>query len=93
MKIVAIRPAGRELTVDIEVSGTHTYQLDNGAVSHNTVSQLCDTASGIHARHAQQYIRTVRIDKKDPVYSMLKDQGLYIEDDKMRPDSTAVVYF
>ena len=58
-----------------------------------TVSQLCDTASGIHARHNSHYIRTVRIDKKDPVYQMLIDQGLPVEDDVMRPDSTAVVSF
>ena len=58
-----------------------------------TVSQLCDTASGIHARHNHHYIRTVRIDKKDPVYTLLKHQGVPIEDDAMRPDSTAVVSF
>lgn len=58
-----------------------------------TVSQLCDTASGIHARHSNHYIRTVRIDKKDPVYTMLKAQGMPIEDDYMRPESTAVVSF
>lgn len=58
-----------------------------------TVSQLCDTASGIHARHNHHYIRTVRIDKKDPVYALLKHQRVPIEDDAMRPDSTAVVSF
>lgn len=58
-----------------------------------TVSQLCDTASGIHARHNSHYIRTVRIDKKDPVYALLKHQGMPMEDDAMRPDSTAVVSF
>jgi ribonucleoside-triphosphate reductase (thioredoxin) len=58
-----------------------------------TVSQLCDTASGIHARHSEYYIRTVRIDKKDPVYTMLKTQGMPVEDDAMRPESTAVVSF
>lgn len=58
-----------------------------------TVSQLCNTASGIHARHNRNYIRTVRIDKKDPLYSFMLDKGFYIEDDAMRPDSTAVVSF
>lgn len=58
-----------------------------------TVSQLCDTASGIHARHHAQYVRTVRIDKKDPVYEMFRDAGMPMEDDVMRPDSTAVVSF
>lgn len=58
-----------------------------------TVSQLCDTSSGIHARHNSYYIRTVRLDKKDPVYSLLTDLGFPMEDDVMRPDSTAVVSF
>lgn len=58
-----------------------------------TVSQLCDTASGIHARHHGQYIRTVRIDKKDPVYQMFLAAGMPMEDDVMRPESTAVVSY
>lgn len=58
-----------------------------------TVSQLCDTASGIHARHNSHYIRTVRLDKKDPVYFLLKDIGFPMEDDVMRPDNSAVVSF
>jgi len=58
-----------------------------------TVSQLCNTASGIHARHNRNYIRTVRVDKKDPLYQFMKDKGFVAEDDVMRPDSTAVVSF
>lgn len=57
------------------------------------MSQLVNAASGIHQRHATTYMRTVRLDKKDPIYAMLKDHGVYMEDDYMRPDSTAVVYF
>lgn len=58
-----------------------------------TVSQLCNTASGIHARHNEHYIRTVRVDKKDPLYNFMADRGFVTEDDVMRPDSTAVVSF
>ena len=58
-----------------------------------TVSQLCNTASGIHARHNRNYIRTVRVDKKDPLYHFMVAKGFYVEDDMMRPDSTAVVSF
>lgn len=58
-----------------------------------TVSQLCNTASGIHARHNHHYIRTVRVDKKDPLYPFMKERGFVTEDDVMRPDSTAVVSF
>ena len=55
-----------------------------------TVSQLVDSASGIHARHSDYYIRTVRIDKKDSLYEFLKDKGVAVEDEAYRPDSTAV---
>ena len=58
-----------------------------------TVSQLTNTASGMHDRHSDYYIRTVRVDKKDPLYPFMLDQGLPTEDDVMRPDTTAVVSF
>ena len=58
-----------------------------------TVSQLCNTASGIHARHNRNYIRTVRVDKKDPLYQFMQAKGFVVEDDVMRPGSTAVVSF
>lgn len=41
-----------------------------------TVSQLVDASSGMHPRHAQYYIRRVRIAATDPLFKMLKDQGL-----------------
>ena len=40
-----------------------------------TVSQLTDSASGIHARHNPYYIRTVRGDKKNPLNQMMVDSG------------------
>ncbi len=58
-----------------------------------TVSQLVDSASGIHARHAEHYIRTIRMDKKDPIYEFLKGQGVTVEDEQYRPESTAVFSF
>ena len=58
-----------------------------------TVSQLVDSASGIHARHSPYYIRRIRMDKKDPIYSFLKDAGVPCEDEAFRPESTAVFSF
>lgn len=46
-----------------------------------TVSQLVDSASGIHPRHASYYIRTVRADSKDPLALFLKDAGVPVEED------------
>ena len=58
-----------------------------------TVSQLVDSASGIHSRHSDYYIRTVRIDKKDALYEFLKGKGVAVEDEAYHPDSTAVFSF
>lgn len=58
-----------------------------------TVSQLVDSASGIHPRYSPYYIRTVRADKKDPLAKMMKDVGFPVEDDVMKPDSTYVFSF
>lgn len=58
-----------------------------------TVSQLVDAASGIHARHNDYYIRTVRGDNKDPLTQFLKDRGVYNEACVMKPDSTTVFSF
>ena len=58
-----------------------------------TVSQLCDSASGIHTRHSPYYIRRVRGDKKDPLTSFLKESGIPTEDCVMKPDSTSVFSF
>ena len=58
-----------------------------------TVSQLVDSASGIHARHSDYYIRTVRGDNKDPLTQFLKDAGIPAEADVMKPDATTVFSF
>jgi ribonucleoside-triphosphate reductase (thioredoxin) len=58
-----------------------------------TVSQLVDSASGIHARHSEYYIRTVRGDNKDPLTQFMKDNGIPAEPCVMKPDSTTVFSF
>ena len=58
-----------------------------------TVSQLVDSASGIHARHSEYYIRTVRGDNKDPLTQFMIDQGIPNEPDVMKPDATTVFSF
>ncbi len=58
-----------------------------------TVSQLVDSASGIHARHSEYYIRTVRGDNKDPLTQFMKDSGIPSEPCVMKPDSTTVFSF
>jgi ribonucleoside-triphosphate reductase len=58
-----------------------------------TVSQLVDSASGIHARHNPYYVRTVRGDNKDPITQFLVSEGIPAEPDVMKPDSTTVFSF
>jgi len=58
-----------------------------------TVSQLTDSASGIHPRHSKYYIRTVRADRKDPLCQMMLDKGFPAEPCVMKPDSTMVFSF
>ena len=58
-----------------------------------TVSQLVDSASGIHARHSPYYIRTVRGDNKDPLTQFMTDQGIPNEPCVMKPDQTTVFSF
>jgi len=58
-----------------------------------TVSQLVDSASGIHPRHSPHYIRTVRGDNKDPLTTFMKEQGIPSEPDVFKPDQTTVFSF
>jgi ribonucleoside-diphosphate reductase alpha chain len=58
-----------------------------------TVSQLVDSASGIHARYSNYYIRTVRADNKDPLTAFMKDMGIPNEPDVMKPTNTTVFSF
>ena len=57
-----------------------------------TVSQLVDSASGIHPRYAEYYIRRVRSDSKDPLSLVLEEAGIPVEEDVMSP-STKVFSF
>ena len=74
--------------LDVPVSASITCVKPSGSVS-----QLVDSASGIHARHSDYYVRTIRLDKKDSLYEFLKGKGVQVEDEQFRPDSTAVFSF
>ena len=58
-----------------------------------TVSQLVDSASGLHTRHSPYYLRTVRADNKDPVTAFLQSLGVYSEPALGKEDTTTVFYF
>ena len=58
-----------------------------------TVSQLVDSASGIHSRHSPYYVRTVRGDNKDPLTQFMKDSGIPNEPEFNKPEQTTVFSF
>jgi ribonucleoside-diphosphate reductase alpha chain len=58
-----------------------------------TVSQLVDSASGIHPRYSPYYVRTVRADKKDPLAQLMRTQGFPVEDCAIKPESTDIFSF
>jgi len=93
MKIKAIRKnSEKKLTVDIEVSGTHTYQLKNRSVVHNTTSLVLGASSGIHAWHSPYYIRRVRVGKNESIYGYLaQHHPELIEDEFFKPNTEAVI--
>jgi ribonucleoside-diphosphate reductase alpha chain len=74
--------------IDTEPSTSITCVKPEG-----TTSCLAGCASGLHPQYAPYYIRRVRLDKKDPLYHLMKDQGVPVEDCVMNPDSTAVFSF
>jgi len=58
-----------------------------------TVSQLVDSASGIHPRYSQFYVRSVRADKNDPLAHFMREKGFPVENDITKPDHTDIFYF
>ena len=58
-----------------------------------TVSQLVDSASGIHPRYSKYYVRTVRADKKDPLAQFMRAEGFPVEDCARKPDSVDIFSF
>lgn len=58
-----------------------------------TVSQLCNSGSGIHPRYAKKYIRAVRQNTNDPITTFLKDSGIYNEKCLFDTANTTIFYF
>ena len=67
----------------IEVNQTYAKRFginESSAITavkpSGTVSQMTNSSSGIHCRFSQYYIRRVRISASDPLFKMLRDQGV-----------------
>lgn len=92
MKIKSVKKSDDTFTVDIEVDETHSYQLKNKTVVHNTTSLVLGTASGVHAWHSDYYKRRVRVGKNEAIYHYLAvNHPELVEDEYFRPHDTAVI--
>lgn len=63
------------LTVDIEVANTHSYQLANGVVSHNTLGKVLDTTEGIHKPLSKYIINNIIVSNASPLRQIAIDAG------------------
>jgi len=92
MKIIKIENGRTIQTLDLEVENTHSYQLENGAVTHNTSSLVLGTSSGIHAWHNEYYIRRLRVGKDEAIYKyLIKEHPEIVEDEYFKPHQQAVI--
>ena len=76
-----------------ELMGINPSTATTAIKPSGTVSQLVDSASGIHTRHNDYYLRRVRADSKDPIAQLMEDQGIPCEVDVMKPNSVKVFTF
>ena len=88
----------RDYAVDINVEWAQKLNIPASTAittikPSGTVSQLVNSASGIHGRFAKHYIRTVRGDNKDPLTDFMKNSGVPSEPCFMKPDSTTIFSF
>jgi ribonucleoside-diphosphate reductase alpha chain len=97
-KMGAILEALRDYSVDVNRVFAEELGIPQAAAvtaikPSGTVSQLCDTASGLHTRHAEFYYRRVRGDNKDPLTQFMIEAGVPHEPDVTKPHSTTVFTF
>ncbi len=95
---VGMLTALRQHAIDVNARWASTLGINaSSAITtvkpSGTVSQLVDSASGIHPRWNTHYFRTVRADKKDPLAKFMRAKGFPVEDEQRRPDATDVFYF
>lgn len=69
------------MTGDIEVENTHSYQLSNGCISHNSV--LLKTASGIHNAHAKRILRIIQMNKNSQIAKLLEETNPCLIEDSV----------
>jgi len=92
-KIVSVEPVEDQFLVDIEVENSHTYRLQNNAITHNTVSLLGGATPGVHFPISQFYIRRVRITNNHKLVNWAKECGYHVEPCIGSEKTTSVISF
>jgi ribonucleoside-diphosphate reductase alpha chain len=97
-KMAAALEEIRDYVIEVNKELAETLGIPQSAATtavkpSGTVSQRVDSASGLHARHAQYYFRRVRADNKDPLTQFMINSGIPSEPDVMKPGSTTVFTF
>jgi ribonucleoside-triphosphate reductase (thioredoxin) len=97
-KLAGVLDELRNVAVDTNAEWSERLGIPQSAAitcvkPSGTVSQLVDSASGIHARHSPYYIRTVRGDNKDPLTQFMIDNGVPNEPCVFKGDTTTVFSF
>lgn len=93
MKIKTIKKLEPQFTVDIEVADTHSYQLENGCVSHNSTSKLQLLEEGAHLPPYAFYLRWMQHRSDDPKLDMLEAAGYPVRRDLKSYPGTSIVGF
>lgn len=88
----------RQMAIDTNKEWAEKLDIPHSAAitctkPSGTVSQLVDSASGIHPRHDPYYFRRVRSDNKDPLTQHLVKAGVPAEPDVTKPGSTTIFTF
>lgn len=88
----------REVVVAVNAEYADLFGINHATACtaikpEGTVSELVDSASGIHPRFSEYYIRSVRGDNKDPLTQFLRATGIRYEPEIGKEDSTTVFYF
>ena len=94
MKIKSIKKCKeKEMTVDIEVEDSHTYQMSNGSVVHNTTSKLFGLTEGWHLPSMSWYLRWVQFSIDDPLVEQYCKAGYPVKTNLKQYKNTAIVGF
>ena len=87
----------RDYSIGVNIETAERLKINRSAAittvkPSGTASILVNSASGFHPRFADYYIRRVRISATDPLYKMMKDQGVKFLPEVGQSQETAMTW-